>query len=92
MVMLDRSLTPSDEVWFSDEREIEGTIQEAKNWLAGCQADDGHWAFELEADATIPSEYIFLNHFLGDIDDETEQSFARYLLSIQGKHGGWTLY
>ena len=92
MVMLDRILTPSEEVRASDERQIEGTIEEAKNWLVGCQADDGHWAFELEADATIPSEYIFLNHFLGDIDDETEQSFARYLLSIQGKHGGWPLY
>ena len=92
MVMLDRSLASLEKVRASDERQIEGTIEEAKNWLLGCQADDGHWAFELEADATIPSEYIFLNHFLGDIDDETEQSFARYLLSIQGKHGGWPLY
>ena len=24
---------------------------------------DGHWLFELEADATIPAEYVLLEHF-----------------------------
>ena len=29
---------------------------------------DGHWVFELEADATIPAEYVLLEHFLDRID------------------------
>ncbi len=72
---------------------VETAIEEGCAWLGATQADDGHWAFELEADATIPSEYILLNHFLGDIDDEMEQRLARYLRAKQDlRHGGWPLY
>ncbi len=78
----DRSLGPA----------LDETIEAAVNWLAGRQAEDGHWAFELEADATIPSEYILLNHFLGDIDADVEEKLAAYLRSTQGRHGGWPLY
>ncbi len=93
MVMLDRMATPSADALVSDDSEIDGAIEEARAWLVARQADDGHWAFELEADATIPAEYIFLNHFLGDIDDEIESKLAAYLRSIQeAKHGGWPLY
>ncbi len=92
MVMMDREISPADRAEASDEREIDGVIEDARTWLAGCQADDGHWAFELEADATIPAEYIFLNHFLGTIDDEVEGKLAKYLRSIQENHGGWPLY
>ena len=31
-----------------------------------CQRDDGHWVFELEADATIPAEYVLLTHYRGE--------------------------
>ncbi|MCG8511583.1 MAG: squalene--hopene cyclase, partial [Rhodospirillales bacterium] len=63
-----------------------------KESLFSVQAEDGHWAFELEADATIPAEYILLNHYLDEIDDEVEAKLAVYLRSIQGSHGGWPLY
>jgi squalene-hopene/tetraprenyl-beta-curcumene cyclase len=71
---------------------IERTIDVAREWLVDRQAEDGHWAFELEADATIPAEYIMLNHFLGTIDDAVESKLAVYLKSTQGNHGGWPLY
>jgi len=90
--MMDREISPADRAEASDEREIDGVIEDARTWLAGCQAEDGHWAFELEADATIPAEYIFLNHFLDTIDDEIEGKLAKYLRSIQENHGGWPLY
>jgi len=92
MVMLDKAGVPSNELKASDEREIDGVIEEAKTWLLERQAADGHWAFELEADATIPAEYIFLNHFLGDVNDPVESKLAVYLRTIQEKHGGWPLY
>jgi len=92
MVMMDREISPADRAEASDEREIDGVVEDARTWLADCQAEDGHWAFELEADATIPAEYIFLNHFLGTIDDEVEGKLAKYLRSIQENHGGWPLY
>ena len=67
-------------------------IAEAVDGLAERQHDDGHWSFELEADATIPAEYILLNHYLDQIDDAVEAKLAAYLRATQGKHGGWPLY
>ncbi|MDA1090772.1 MAG: squalene--hopene cyclase [Proteobacteria bacterium] len=71
---------------------IDAVVDEARAWLVDRQAADGHWAFELEADATIPSEYIMLNHYLDEIDDETESKLVAYLKETQGDHGGWPLY
>ncbi len=71
---------------------IDGVIDEARDWLAERQAKDGYWAFELEADATIPAEYIMLNHYLDEIDDAVEAKLVAYLKNTQGKHGGWPLY
>jgi squalene-hopene/tetraprenyl-beta-curcumene cyclase len=49
--------------------------------------------FELEADATIPAEYILLKHYLGEPADlEQERKFANYFRRTQGKHGGWALF
>ena len=31
----------------------------------GLQHADGHFVFELEADATIPAEYVLMRHYLG---------------------------
>ncbi len=92
MVSIDRKASPAAQLRASDDRLLEGTIEEAAQWLIGQQNGDGHWAFELEADATIPAEFIFLNHFLGDINDDVEQKLAVYLRSIQEDHGGWPLY
>src|SRR5512132_2766246 len=71
---------------------LDQTIAEAATWLAEQQAEDGHWVFELYADATMPSEYIFLNHYLGEINNDIEHKIARYLRRTQGKDGGWRLF
>ncbi len=71
---------------------LEGAVDEARAWLAAQRQADGHWIFELEADATIPAEYVLLNHYLGEIDDAREAKLAVYLRRIQGTHGGWPLY
>ena len=76
----------------ADLSEIDKVVEEVQLWLAERQAKDGHWAFELEADATIPSEYILLNHFLDKIDDQIEGKLVSYLKSTQGDHGGWPLF
>jgi squalene-hopene/tetraprenyl-beta-curcumene cyclase len=57
------------------------------------QRADGHWLFELEADATIPAEYVLLRNYLGEpVDAELEAKIAVYLRRIQGTHGGWPLF
>ena len=72
--------------------QVDAVIGELRDGLADYQADDGHWLFELEADATIPAEYIMLEHFLDEIDDDVEGKLANYLREIQGDHGGWPLF
>jgi squalene-hopene/tetraprenyl-beta-curcumene cyclase len=72
---------------------LERSIERAANALLVRQHADGHWLFELEADATIPAEYVLLRHYLGEpVDAELEAKIAVYLRRIQGAHGGWPLF
>jgi squalene-hopene/tetraprenyl-beta-curcumene cyclase len=69
------------------------SIESATQALLARQRADGHWVFELEADATIPAEYVLLRHYLGEpIDAALEAKIAVYLRRIQGAHGGWPLF
>ena len=72
--------------------DLETAIERAEQALRGHQKSDGHWVFELEADATIPAEYVLLEHYLDRIDDELQAKIGVYLRRIQGDHGGWPLY
>jgi squalene-hopene/tetraprenyl-beta-curcumene cyclase len=74
-----------------DER-LHDAIARAGAALASQQHTDGHWLFELEADATIPAEYVLLEHFLDRIEPGLEAKIGVYLRSIQGEHGGWPLF
>jgi squalene-hopene/tetraprenyl-beta-curcumene cyclase len=69
-----------------------GAIARARDALARYRQSDGHYVFELEADATIPAEYVLLEHFLDRIDAELEAKIGVYLRGIQGEHGGWPLF
>jgi squalene-hopene/tetraprenyl-beta-curcumene cyclase len=78
-----------DEELFSSIYRVVGDVRDA---LRDRQHGDGHWVFELEADATIPSEYILLEHFLDEIDDPLQTKIAVYLRERQGEHGGWPVF
>jgi len=67
-------------------------IESARDALIHRQTQQGCWQFELEADCTIPAEYIMMMHFLGEIDAQLEQKIAVYLRAHQADHGGWPLY
>ena len=71
---------------------LDDAIGRAGDALLRQQHSDGHWVFELEADATIPAEYVLLEHFLDRIDPELEAKIGVYLRDIQGAHGGWPLF
>ena len=72
--------------------DLERVIGEAAAGLRSLQREDGHWVFELEADATIPAEYVLLNHFLDERDPETEARLGAYIRARQADHGGWPLF
>src|SRR5215831_9949540 len=72
---------------------VDHSIEAASRALIALQQPDGHWVFELEADATIPAEYVLLRHYLAEpIDAALEAKIAVYLRRIQGDHGGWPLF
>src|SRR5277367_4837317 len=72
---------------------IDADIRRAAQALLSQQRADGHWVFELEADATIPAEYVLLRHYLGEpVDAALEAKIAVYLRRSQGEHGGWPLF
>jgi squalene-hopene/tetraprenyl-beta-curcumene cyclase len=73
-------------------RALEIALQRAREALLSLQRADGHWLFELEADCTIPAEYILMMHFLDEIDAVLERKLAVYLRERQAEHGGWPLY
>ena len=56
------------------------------------QAEAGFWRFDLEADTTIPAEYILLQHFMGSVDKGRQQRLADYICSRQRADGSWPLY
>jgi len=64
----------------------------ARDALIHRQALDGCWQFQLEADCTIPAEYIMMMHFLGELDAQLEAKITVYLRARQADHGGWPLY
>jgi squalene-hopene/tetraprenyl-beta-curcumene cyclase len=77
----------------SDFAAVDGAIRAATDAILSQQKPDGHWVYELEADATIPAEYVLLVHWLGETPDlELERKIGVYLRRIQGVHGGWPLY
>jgi len=73
---------------------VDRSVTKATRALADAQREDGHWVFELEADATIPAEYVLLRHYLGEPRNvELEAKIGRYLRRIQSAtHDGWPLY
>ena len=84
--------SPRDEQPLADLSAVARMVKSVADGLKELQAENGHWAFELEADATIPSEFILLEHFLGEIDDEVEAKLAVYIRERQAVHDGWPLF
>ena len=72
---------------------LDRSIASATEALIAAQQPDGHWVFELEADATIPAEYVLMRHYFAEpVASELEAKIAAYLRRIQGQHGGWPLF
>ncbi len=71
---------------------LDHSIELARTTLESHQHPEGYWDYQLEADCTIPAEYILMMHFTDDIDRELELKIANYLRDHQCDHGGWPLY
>ncbi|TMJ70749.1 MAG: squalene--hopene cyclase [Alphaproteobacteria bacterium] len=75
-----------------DATRLDEAIAQASESLVALQHPDGHWVFELEADVTIPSEFILLQHYFGRVEPELQARIAKYIRATQGADGGWPLF
>src|SRR5438874_4289577 len=90
-ISVDRKIA-GDPVATVDPVALEKSISSATEALLGYRQSDGHFVFELEADSTIPAEYILLRHYLAEpVDSALEAKIANDLRRVQGDHGGWPL-
>ncbi|HSB77270.1 MAG TPA: squalene--hopene cyclase [Candidatus Methylomirabilis sp.] len=71
---------------------LEQVIHEGVERLLQQQDPAGFWVHELEADATIASEYVLLRRWLGLPDAALEAKAVRRLRHIQLPDGGWPIY
>ena len=76
----------------ADSSPLDRAIGAARDALIAQQNDRGYWLYELEADCTIPAEYIMMMHFLDEIDAPLQVKLANHLRARQAEHGGWPLY
>jgi len=83
---------PTDILLAPHPAQLAEVVDRARDALLRRQNPDGHWVFALEADATIPAEYVLLEHFLDRVDAPLQAKIGVYLRSIQGAHGGWPLF
>jgi squalene-hopene/tetraprenyl-beta-curcumene cyclase len=74
------------------ETPLDHAIRQAKDRLLGLQHREGYWVFELEADCTIPSEYILMMHFMDEIDEALQAKIAVYIRSRQQADGSYPLF
>ncbi|GAA3855804.1 squalene--hopene cyclase [[Pseudomonas] carboxydohydrogena] len=76
-----------------DRQHLDASIASAGRALLDVQKPDHHWVFELEADVTIPSEYILMRHYFAEpVDAVLEGKIAKYLRRMQKENGGWSLF
>lgn len=92
-----RSAPRDDAAGENPRRTLDAAVAAAAKHLLGAQRPDGHWVFELEADATIPAEFVMLRRFFGQRDPAREERIARYLRRLQESEaetaaGGWPLF
>jgi squalene-hopene/tetraprenyl-beta-curcumene cyclase len=81
-----------DSLLATDLARIDDAVARARSALLAHRREDGHFVFPLEADATIPAEYVLLTHFLDRPDIPLETGIGVYLRGIQAQHGGWPLF
>jgi len=71
---------------------LDSAIDRAKAQLIRLQSQEGYWVFELEADCTIPSEYILMMHYMDEIDRALQAKIANFLRAQQSADGSYPLY
>src|SRR5437764_6968827 len=71
---------------------LDSGVERAVERLLALQHPDGWWKGELESNATMIAEHLFLLHFLGLRDSETDRLLANELLARRRANGTWSIW
>ncbi|MGA8657598.1 MAG: squalene--hopene cyclase [Chthoniobacterales bacterium] len=71
---------------------LKSAITRAQTSLLNLQHSEGFWLGELEANATLCSDYIAFMHWSEDVDPDLQHKCVQHLLAKQLTDGGWSIY
>jgi squalene-hopene/tetraprenyl-beta-curcumene cyclase len=71
---------------------LDTAVERGAERLLSLQHPEGWWKGELESNATMIAEHLFLLHFLGLRDAETDRLLANELLARRRDDGTWSIW
>jgi squalene-hopene/tetraprenyl-beta-curcumene cyclase len=71
---------------------LDTAVERGAERLLSLQHPDGWWKGELESNATMIAEHLFLLHFLGLRDPGTDRLLANELLARRRADGTWSIW
>lgn len=74
------------------DEKVDDVIARSVRQLLSIQHREGYWVGELEADATLESDYILYLHILDKFDGARVQKLANCVRRKQFPDGGWSVY
>lgn len=73
--------------------DVDEAVTAATKATIAAQREDGHFVFELEADVSIPAEYVIVHDQLGEpLAPDIAEKIGAYLRRTQAEHDGWPLF
>src|ERR1700690_3986774 len=76
----------------ADLADVEIAIAHARDFLFTLQQPDGYWCSELEADAMLEADYIFLHTLLESGDPGRLRRALTEMMRYQNEDGSWSIY
>jgi squalene-hopene/tetraprenyl-beta-curcumene cyclase len=76
----------------ADMAEVKSAILRSRDHLFSCQHPDGYWNGELEADAMLEADYIYLHTQLESGDPGRLQRALTEMMRYQNENGSWSIY
>jgi squalene-hopene/tetraprenyl-beta-curcumene cyclase len=72
--------------------DVEAAAERARDYIFSLQHPEGYWCGELEADAMLEADYIFVHVLLGTGDEGKMRRALTEMLRYQNEDGGWSIY
>ena len=76
----------------ADLADVESAIGGSRDFLLSLQHRDGYWCGELEADAMLEADYIYLHTVLESGDPGRLMRALAEILRYQNEDGSWSIY